>query len=110
MMQIQHFLFGFGWPIRFFYQKFDVGLKEGTLLQDLKHLESTCTLGDDIQPEVFIPLYDGYYFCGATDLSDAMLDGTDYPERRVAVEALADHLLVSRLKDVQRQSHSRKEN
>src|SRR5690242_7224228 len=71
--------------------------------------EAAQPTSDDIHSSVVVFLHDGNDFSRAADLSYSVFDRSHNTERRIVLQTLADHFLVARLKDMQRQSHAGKE-
>lgn len=92
-----------------FCKEFNFSLQKRPLLIDLDYLEAPETPGDDIHPSIIVPLDDSHHLGRTTNLGNAVLDRSDDAKCDVVLQALADHLFITRLEDMQRQSHAGKE-
>lgn len=90
------------------YQQ-DLSPQKGAVLVDLQELKSLAALCNDIHSAVFIGLGHGDDLRRATDVRQVLLLGADYAEQCFLFQTLADHLLVPRFEDVQRQRGAREQ-
>ncbi len=80
-----------------------LGAQEGALLIEFKHLKAPAAFRNQIETSVGILFCYGDDLGGAAHFGKAFVESADDAERRVAGAAFRDHLLVTRLEDVQRQ-------
>src|SRR5450759_616527 len=85
------------------FKKSDFGLKKRALLVDLNDLKATFAFGGNVEPPVLIFLDHRNDSCRTPDRGQRAFLGSNHPKRTVLRQALADHLLVTRLKNMQRQ-------
>jgi short-subunit dehydrogenase len=84
-------------------------LQKGTLAVEFEHFKAPASLRDQIETAVGILFRDANDFGSAPNFRDAFFQNTHHPERRVVCPALANHLSVSRLENVQGQGSARKQ-
>ena len=77
--------------------------QEGTLMIQFQEFEPLATLCDNVHAAVIVGLGDCYDLGGAADLRNALFLRPDHAEHRFFLQALADHLPVARLENVQGQ-------
>jgi hypothetical protein len=82
------------------------GLEERTFLIYAEEFETPTAFGDEVEATVGIFFDDGHDFGGASHLGEALLDGAYDAESLVPGEALADHLFVTWLENVQGQGRA----
>src|SRR5712691_11602313 len=85
-----------------------VCLQERAFLVDFQYLKALVSLGDDVETAVIIFFCDCDDFSCTTNLSHALLLRPHHTEGTLPGQALADHILITRLEDMQRQRHARK--
>ena len=85
------------------------GAQERTLLVEFEHFKPMAAFGDQIETSVFVFPGDADDLGCASDLGDAMVNGSNHAEDRTVGAAFADHLFVARLENVQRQRRAGKQ-
>ena len=88
---------------RFVVDHENFGLQEGAFLADTQQFETLAAFGYQIESTVWILLYDGDDFGGASHVGETLLNRSHYAEVTVLGQAFANHFLVTRLEDVQGQ-------
>ena len=83
------------------------GLQERAFLIDGQEFKTLAAFGDEIESAVRIFFYDGDDFGGASYLGEPLFHGAHNAELSVLSHAFADHLLVTRFENVQRQGSAR---
>ena len=107
-VQIDCFLAQLRIGFSFVRQEVNLRLQERTIaihLQYAKAIEAAC---NDVELSVFVSLNDLHDLRRAADLRDAIFDRPHNAKAAAVRQRLSDHLLVSRLKNVQRQDHAGK--
>jgi hypothetical protein len=87
-----------------------LALKKGAIAIDLYYLESVPAFGEDVEASIVVSSDDFDDFCRAAHVGNSLGMSANDAERAMCVEALANHLLVARFEDVQRERRARKKN
>src|SRR5712692_809704 len=87
-------------------QEVDISLQElvvrlGIGVHQLRYAERRAADGDDVHTAVVVTLNDFGDFRGATHADNSFRQGQEHAELAFFVDAMADHLAVARLENVQ---------
>src|SRR5260370_40782237 len=75
----------------------------GVGIHQLRYAEREAADGDDVHAAVVVTLHDFGHPRGATDTDNSFRQGQEHAELAFLVEAMADHLAVARLENMQRE-------
>src|SRR5690242_807091 len=92
------------------FKIFHLGLQKRPFLVERPDFEPLLAFGGYVETAIVILLDDRNDACRTANGGERVFLGPDHPERTVLRQALADHFLIARLKNVQWQRRTRKDN
>jgi hypothetical protein len=79
----------------------DCAFEERVLVKEFDDSKRDAANCEDVHATILVSLYDFKDFCGAADPGDTVVEGEEHTEFGFVFEAIADHLSVARLENMQ---------